>query len=82
MIVENQLKLKNSKAVVEWKKKRKEVQKFYHDRNVRSLPQLKKGETVRIYDQKKPIWEEKPTVKEKIAPRSYIVETKKYQETD
>ena len=40
------------------------------------MPPLKQGEMVRIYDQKKLMWGEKATVKEKIAPRSYIVETK------
>ena len=37
---------------------------------------LQPCEMVRIYDQKKLMWGEKTTVKEKIAPRSYIVETK------
>ena len=74
-VVENQLKVKDSKAVVDWRKKRKEVQKFYHDRKAKPLPQLKKGEIVRIYDQKKSMWGEKATVKGMIAPRSYIVET-------
>lgn len=37
---------------------KKEVQKTYHDRNAKPLPQLKKGETVKIYDQKKSIWGE------------------------
>ena len=32
LVVENQLKVKDSKAVVDWREKRKEVQKFYHDR--------------------------------------------------
>jgi hypothetical protein len=38
---------------------------------------------VRIYNQKKLMWGEKatPTVKEKIAPRLYIVETKDKDET-
>ena len=52
------------------------MQKAYHDREAKPLPPLKQGEMVRIYDQKKLMWGEKATVKEKIAPRSYIVETK------
>ena len=75
-IVENQLKVKDSKAVVAWKMKKKEVRKAYHDRNAKLLPPLKKLETVRIYDQKKSIWGEKATVKEQVAPRSYRVETR------
>ena len=75
-VVENQLNVKDSKAVVTWKTKKKEIQKAYHDREAQPLPPLKQGEMVRIYDQKKLMWGEKATVKEKIAPRSYIVETK------
>ena len=52
------------------------MQKAYHDREAKPLPPLKQGEMVRIYDQKKLMCGEKATVKEKIAPRSYIVETK------
>ena len=55
---------------------KKEVQKAYHDRNAKLPLQLKKGETVRIYDQKKSIWGVKATVKEQVAPRSYRVETR------
>ena len=40
------------------------------------LPPLKKGETVRIYVQKKTMWEEKAMVKEQVPPRSYRVETR------
>ncbi|CAB3997996.1 Hypothetical predicted protein [Paramuricea clavata] len=75
-VVENQLNVKDSKAVVAWKTKKKEIQKAYHDREAKPLPPLKQGEMVRIYDQKKLMWGEKATVKEKIAIRSYIVETK------
>ncbi|CAB4044299.1 Retrotransposable element Tf2 type 1, partial [Paramuricea clavata] len=75
-VVENQLNVKHSKAVVAWKTKKKEIQKVYHDREAKSLPPLKQSEMVRIYDQKKLMWGEKATVNEKIAPRSYIVETK------
>ena len=75
-VVENQLNVKDSKAVVAWKTKKKEIQKAYHDREAKPLPPLKQGEMVRIYDQNKLMWGEKATVKEKIAPRSYIVETK------
>jgi hypothetical protein len=52
------------------------MQKAYHDREAKPLSPLKQGEMVRIYDLKKLMWGEKATVKEKIAPRSYIVETK------
>jgi hypothetical protein len=54
----------------------KEIQKAYHDSEAKPLPPLKQGKMVRIYDQKKLMWGEKAKGKEKIAPRSYIVETK------
>ena len=66
-IVENQLKVKDSKA---------KIRKAYHDRNAKLLPPLQNLETVIIYDQKKSIWGEKATVKEQVAPRSYRVETR------
>ena len=51
-VVENQLNVKDSKAVVAWKTKKKEIQKAYHDREAKPLPPLKQGEMVRIYDQR------------------------------
>jgi hypothetical protein len=36
-VVENQLNVKDSKAVVAWKKKKKEMQKAYHDREAKPL---------------------------------------------
>ena len=65
-VVENQLNDKDSKAVVAWKAKKKEIQKAYHDREAKPLPPLKQGEMVRIYDQKKLMWGEKAAVKERL----------------
>ncbi|CAB4025806.1 retrotransposon-like family member retr-1 [Paramuricea clavata] len=46
-VVENQLNVKDSKAVVAWKTKKKEIQKAYHDREAKPLPPLKQGENLR-----------------------------------
>ena len=75
-VVQTQLEVKNSTAVVDWKVKQKEMQKKYHDRAVKPLPPLQKGERVRMYDTKKQEWSQKARVKAMVAPRSYIVETK------
>ena len=70
------MEVKNSTAVVDWKVKQKEMQKKYHDRAAKPLPPLQQDEMVRMYDTKKQEWGQKAKLKEIIAPRSYIVETK------
>ncbi|CAB3980369.1 dynein heavy chain axonemal [Paramuricea clavata] len=44
-VVDNQLNVKDSKAVVAWKTKKKEIQKSYHDREAKPFPPLKQVET-------------------------------------
>ena len=51
-VVQKYLEVKDSKSVIDWKTKKKEVQKKYYDKGSESLVSLQPGETVRMYDTK------------------------------
>ena len=75
-MVQKHLEVKDSISVVDWKIKKKELQKKYCNKGTKPLVSLQLGEMVRLYHTKLLKWEEEAIVKEKIAPRSCIVETK------
>ena len=50
-------------------------QKVNFDKNTKDLANLSTGETVRIRDGGDKYWQRKGVIKEKVAPRSYIVES-------
>ena len=52
------------------------MQRKFYDKGTKPLVSLQPGETVRMYDIKLLKWREQAAVKEMIADRSYIVETK------
>ena len=55
----------------------KEKQKESFDRHTKTLPKLKPGETVRVYDHNKNIWSDSGVVIDQTADRSYQVRTDK-----
>ena len=64
-----------ARNVAKIKTKERQRQKYYHDRRgVRSLEPLKPGNRVRVYDSERK-WQNRATVLEHIAPRSYTVQT-------
>ena len=63
-----------ARKVAKIKTKERQRQKYYHDRRgVRSLEPLKPGNRVRVYDSQKN-WQNRATVLEHVAPRSYTVQ--------
>jgi hypothetical protein len=66
---------KDKTLCVEEQRKQTRKQKLRYDRHVRELPELTKGDTVRLRDRSDSTWSEKGIVQKKVAPRSYIVET-------
>ena len=64
-----------ARKVAKIKTKERQRQKYYHDRRgVRSLEPLKPGNRVRVYDSQRK-WQNRATVLEHVAPRSYTVQT-------
>lgn len=63
----------NSDQVTDRLKEKQEIQRFYHDRNVRPLPVLPRGTSITIQNPSTKKWEP-AVIKEKLeVPRSYIV---------
>ncbi|XP_053326251.1 uncharacterized protein K02A2.6-like [Spea bombifrons] len=60
--------------VKQFKENQKEKQKVYFDSRVKSLPELHKGEKVRIKD-KDNTWTQKGSIDEQVQPRSYTIRT-------
>ena len=74
-ISESQLDVHNSSQVQTFKTSQRVIQKEYYDRTVKPLPDLSKGDNVRLQDTNRQKWSLPGTVVEKVAPRSYVVKT-------
>lgn len=70
-----QLKLKKFDKYKKCFREKKVKQKVNFDKNTKDLANLSTGETVRIRDGGDKYWQRKGVIKEKVAPRSYIVES-------
>ena len=66
-----------NEPIIQRKLKQKIKQKFYHDQNAKPLEVLEMGNSVRIRDNEKAVWEEKGKVIQEVAPRSYLVKTER-----
>ena len=55
--------------------RRQDLQKSFHDRSVKALPQLKPHDHVRVQDPHSKLWHPGQVIQKTSAPRSYIVQT-------
>ena len=74
-ISRKQLKLKKFDKYKKCFREKKVKQKVNFDKNTKDLANLSTGETVRIKDGGDKYWQSKGVIKEKVAPRSYIIES-------
>lgn len=68
-----------AKDIIGWKHRQREKQKYYHDRTgVKSLPELGTNDQVRIRDSETGRYLHVGKIMDKVAPRSYIVQSNNY----